>query len=178
MSPVSPSAKTRRKRLLVYASAVVFASLIVLGVFAKNDWLPTRSGKSVARNSSGGNPLAPAAPSPTPQLTKSYVYAGSRLLAIEDANANASPPYDLAIWRPSTGTWWVLGGPGSQSTSYQWGAYGDKAVPGDFDGDGKTDFSIYRPSTGYWWITKSSDGSTAATSFGQSADIPAPADYS
>ena len=43
------------------------------------------------------NPFVPAAlPSPTPQLSKEYIYAGSRLLAVEDANANAAPPADLA----------------------------------------------------------------------------------
>ncbi len=34
------------------------------------------------------NPFASApAPDPTPQLSKEYIYAGSRLLAVEDANA-------------------------------------------------------------------------------------------
>lgn len=41
------------------------------------------------------NPFTTAPPpSPTPQLSKEYVYAGSRLLAVEDANANAAPPAD------------------------------------------------------------------------------------
>ena len=31
-------------------------------------------------------------PSPTPVLAKEYIYAGSRLLAVEDANANAPTP--------------------------------------------------------------------------------------
>ena len=44
--------------------------------------------------------IAPPSPTPTPQLSKEYIYAGSRLLAVEDANANAAPPADLAVWRP------------------------------------------------------------------------------
>ena len=116
-------------------------------------------------------------PTPTPQLSKEYIYAGSRLLAVEDANANAAPPADLAVWRPSSGYWYVLGGPGSQQTFHQWGATGDVPVPGDFDGDGKTDFAIFRPSQGEWWIFKSSDSTYSPTNFGTSGDKPVVADY-
>ncbi len=114
---------------------------------------------------------------PTPQLAKEYVYAGSRLLAVEDAGANAAPPADLAVWRPSTGVWWVLGGPGSQQVSAGWGTTGDVPVPGDYDGDGKTDFAIFRPSTGAWWIVRSSDSTTFNLTFGQTGDLPVAADF-
>ena len=125
------------------------------------------------------NPFMPAAlPSPTPQLSKEYIYAGSRLLAVEDANANAAPPADLAVWRPSTGYWYVLGGvPGSQQTFYPWGLPTDKPVPGDYDGDGKTDFSVYRPSTTEWYILNSSDGNWTVWQWGLDTDIRVPADY-
>ena len=32
------------------------------------------------------------------------------------------------------------------------GASTDVAVPGDYDGDGKTDLAVYRPSTGMWFV--------------------------
>lgn len=128
------------------------------------------------------NPFLPAPPpEPTPQLSKEYVYAGSRLLAVEDANANAAPPADLAIWRPSTGVWWVMGGVGSQQTSQGWGTEGDKPVPGDYDGDGKTDFCVYRATTanpnGTWYVLNSSTGAANYYYFGTTSDIPAPADF-
>ncbi len=124
------------------------------------------------------NPFLPAAlPSPTPQLSKEYVYAGSRLLAVEDANSNPAPPADLAVWRPSSGVWWVLGGAGSQQFSSGWGTSGDDPVEGDYDGDGKTDLAIFRPSTNMWWILKSSDTSYYSVAFGSSGDLPAQADF-
>lgn len=120
-------------------------------------------------------------PTPTPQLSKEYLYAGSRLLAVEDANANVAPPADLAIWRPSTGYWWVMGGQGSQQTSQQWGMANDIPVPGDYDGDGKTDFSIFRPDTtahtGTWYVLYSSSGSWTSYQFGLDDDKVAQADY-
>ena len=124
------------------------------------------------------NPFVQApTPAPTPQLSKEYIYAGQRLVAVEDAGASAATPADLAVWRPSTGTWWVLGGQGSQSFNAPWGGTGDVPVPGDFDGDGKTDLSVYRPSTGQWWITNSSNQSQYSVQFGTGSDTPAQADY-
>ena len=50
------------------------------------------------------NPFAePPLPTATPQLSKEIIYAGSRMLTVEDANANVAPPADLAVWRPSNG---------------------------------------------------------------------------
>jgi hypothetical protein len=119
--------------------------------------------------------LPPPAASPTPKLSKELVYAGSKLLAVEDAGANAPPPADLAVWRPSSGVWWVVGASGP--ISLQWGLSGDVPVAGDYDGDGKTDFSIFRPSSNTWWIMRSSDGGSHSVMFGTSGDKTAPADY-
>ncbi|MFN0141772.1 MAG: FG-GAP repeat domain-containing protein [Pyrinomonadaceae bacterium] len=123
------------------------------------------------------NPFLTVPPPPTPQLSKELIYAGSRLLAVEDANANAAPPADLAIWRPSTGVWWVMGGQGSQAVTQGWGLPTDKPVQGDYDGDGKTDFSVFRPSTGEWYVLRSSDGAWSVWTWGLSSDKLAPADY-
>jgi hypothetical protein len=47
----------------------------------------------------------------------------------------------------ATGTWYVIpsSDPGSPIVQ-QWGTGGDIPVPGDYDGDGKTDMAVFRPS--------------------------------
>lgn len=123
------------------------------------------------------NPFLPAPATGPVRLAKEYIYAGSRMLAIEEANAAPAPPADLAVWRPTTGVWWILGGAGSQQFAQAFGQAGDAAAPGDYDGDGKTDLCIFRASTGVWWIVRSSDGGNYSISFGTGSDKIAPADY-
>jgi hypothetical protein len=119
------------------------------------------------------------APMPTPQYSanapaREYVYAGSKLVATSEPIQPA--PNDLAVWRLSTGTWYVIGD-GYNITSQTWGVSTDKPAPGDFDGDGKTDFCVFRPSEGKWYLIASATGAFAEISWGQNGDIPKPADF-
>ena len=185
---VISSQNTRNHRVWIGGS-VVLLLMIGIGAFARNGWLPDTDamtgrktgwfGKELPKNAgSSWNPLAAALPTATPQLSKEYIYAGSRMLAAVDAGANAAPPADLAVWRPSSGTWYVLGGTGSAQTEYQWGASGDEPVPGDFDGDGKTDFSVFRPSSGEWYVLQSSNNAwMGVLAWGQSTDKRVAADF-
>src|SRR5204863_8988139 len=54
---------------------------------------------------------------------------------------------DVAVFRPSTGTWYVRG-----VFTAGWGAAGDIPVPGDYDGDGRVDVAVFRPSNGTWYV--------------------------
>ena len=104
-----------------------------------------------------------------------YVYGGGKLLAA--IQATRPVPADLAIWRPSTGSWWVLGSGTAGYTTQSWGMNGDVPVPGDYDGDGKTDFSVFRRTSGEWYILRSSDNSSSVWTWGVSMDTVAQADY-
>ena len=63
---------------------------------------------------------------------------------------------DIAVYRASTGVWWVTPSSGAPAYGYGWGGPGFKPVPGDYDGDGKTDIAIYNTTGGAWWIIPSS----------------------
>ena len=59
----------------------------------------------------------------------------------------------------------------------QFGAPTDRAVPGDYTGDGKADIAFWRPSNGNWFILRSEDLSFFAFPFGATGDVPVPGDY-
>lgn len=150
--------------------AVLLCSLVGFGALVQ--W-------NNAKSSTAAQPPAP--PSPTPDYeankpTKQYIYAGGKLLAVEEGSG--SPPADIAVWRPSTGVWYVMGSQGSQQTTVTWGVSTDRPVPGDYDGDDKTDFSVYRPASGEWFVLNSSDATfNTYTWGGQAGDMAANADY-
>jgi hypothetical protein len=179
---------------------ICFLSLGVLGSGLK--YLDEEAQREFARRANNkGNPnnqeqsflnkVNPFLPSPTPTpsptplpLSKEYIYAGSRLLAVEDANASAVPPSDLAVWRPGSGQWWIMNGAGTQQLTVSWGQNFDLPIPGDYDGDGKSDFAVFRPTNtqspsvnkGTWFITNSAGGG-GEFDFGLHDDVPVPADY-
>ena len=81
---------------------------------------------------------------------------------------------DIAVYRPSTGVWFIINSASFAGRAQQWGRPGDIPVPGDYDGDGKTDIAVYRPSTGVWFIINSASSQWRAQQWGALGDHPRP----
>jgi len=83
---------------------------------------------------------------------------------------------DVAVYRRSTGTWWVIRSTDNARTATRWGAVvaaasGDFPSIGDYDGDGRADLTVVRVESGarVWYTLRSSDGAERRTVFGASA---------
>ncbi len=71
--------------------------------------------------------------------------------------------------------WWVSHAGGGATSHFLWGTASDFFLPGDYDGDTRTDVAIWRPGAGGsagFWISRSSDGGVSFQAFGQTGDDP------
>ena len=106
-----------------------------------------------------------------------YIYTTSRNVcsgAVQGTFDNDNKA-DYAVFRPSNGVWYKLSSQDNSFSAVQFGQSGDKIVPGDFDGDGKTDAAVFR--NGIWYILRSSDNAFVAYQFGLTGDVPVVGDY-
>ncbi len=86
---------------------------------------------------------------------------------------------DVAVWRNSNGTFYVLKSTDNTLQAVQFGQTGDDPnVTQDFDGDGKADFAVTRAQNGnlFWYVLGSKDG-FRGYQFGTDTDKPLRGDY-
>lgn len=86
---------------------------------------------------------------------------------------------DFAVWRPSSGVWYVTDSLNGQISSVQFGsgALGDIPAAADYDGDSKADFAVFRPSNNTFYLLKSATNSFEFVSLGTPEDIPLAGDF-
>jgi hypothetical protein len=106
--------------------------------------------------------------------------AGSSDVAVP-ADYDGDGKADMAIYRLTTGEWFVIRSSNSTLLHVQWGApaLGDTPVVADYDGDGRADVAVYRLSTGEWFIIRSSNSTLLQVGWGVPAlgDVPVINDY-
>ena len=81
---------------------------------------------------------------------------------------------DIAVFRPSNGTWYIRRSTNGMTDFIPFGLAADVPVPGDYDGDGKDDVAVYR--NGTWFVNRSTAG-LLIQNFGVASDIPIPVRY-
>ncbi len=102
--------------------------------------------------------------------------AGAVIAKNKNADFDGDGKSDISVFRPDSGTWFVLTSISSTFSSFPFGTSTDIIAPGDYDGDGKTDYAVFRPSTGIWHMSTKA-GFYSARQFGTDGDMPVPADF-
>jgi hypothetical protein len=143
-------------------------------------YTPNTGTWSIATAASGfnTNPNAPVGSRPV-QMT--WGQRGD--VPIQNSDFFGTGHADLAVFRPSNGTWYIKDPISGLTRSIAWGQQGDVPLAhSDFDGDGRADIAVWRPSTGTFFVLKSSTNfntnQALQVQWGQAGDVPiAGADY-
>lgn len=84
---------------------------------------------------------------------------------------------DIAVFRPSSGVWYLYHSSNNSYRIQQFGLNGDIPASEDYDGDNISDLGVFRPSNGTWYHYLSSNNTVGIVQFGSNGDVPATGDY-
>ncbi len=139
--------------------------------------IPTSNGTWILRITDGGSGDTGTVTAATLTLT-----AGPPIPPQHIVDFDGDGKTDPAVVRNTGGgpsgqlTWFIQNSGGAPaSTTTPWGLNGDRYVPEDYDGDGKTDIAVWRagpPFGSYFYILQSGTSTLRIDQFGQTGDDP------
>jgi hypothetical protein len=145
---------------------------------------------AVFQAADAGNPNSPAICyifRSSDNVVKSFQWGLSSDIPVvgnfDDNNMN-----DLAVFRPSNGTWYILRFsdvikplvPDFSNTNIEvvkWGTAGDKPLAADFDGNGRDELTVFRPSNGTWYALNTREQTASTFKWGTTGDVPIRGDF-
>ena len=106
-----------------------------------------------------------------------FIYSEPHAAEFHSTDFDGDGAADLAVFRPTTGQWFIVNSGTNTFSVVNFGAKGDIPINGDFDGDARADLAVFRPADNNWFRLNSSNGGFVVQSFGAAGDRPVAADY-